>query len=264
VKAGSVLLVLAALLGAAAPLACSSSDSAGTSDAGPGVALDDGGLIDAPGSDGNKLAVDGGFTGPDGAVLRADRFAAKVVSFTPGGCAGYGQSEMPGIVLGPPVGGGAGAGGVDVLSLGVGGEIVLSVEPNAIVDGPGVDFLVFENSFLKVGTSAPFAELGEVSVSDDGVAWQTFPCTSDAGPSYGACAGWRPIYAAPGNGISPVDPMAAGGDPYDLKDIGLTSARFVRIRDLTSPASCPSGPGARPTNAGFDLDAISVVNAKTP
>ena len=54
---------------------------------------------------------------------------------------------MPDIVLGPPVGGGALAGSLDVVSLGFSGEIVLCFEPNAIVDGPGADFIVFENAF---------------------------------------------------------------------------------------------------------------------
>lgn len=249
------------LLAAASPLACSSSDSAGDGDAGPPISLGDGGFVDAPEQDGSKPQVDGGFSGPDGSVLRADRFATKVVSFTPGDCAGFGLTAMPGVVLGPPVGGGESNGSLDVVSLGFEGEIVLSVEPNAIVDGPGVDLLVFENPFLTGGI--PNAELGEVSVSDDGTTWKTFPCTPGPGPTYGSCAGWHPVYSAPGNGISPVDPAKAGGDAFDLKDVGLARARFVRIRDRGTVA-CPASPGMKPTTVGFDLDAIAVVNAQTP
>ena len=61
---------------------------------------------------------------------------------------------MPGIVEGPPVGGGTDHGSTDVVSLGSGGSIVVSFAPNAIVDGPGADFIVFENPFWIGGDSS--------------------------------------------------------------------------------------------------------------
>jgi hypothetical protein len=204
--------------------------------------------------------VDGGYLAPDGAILSASRFVTKVVSFDAGACGGFGATRMPDVVFGPPVGAGDGEGGLDVVSLGVGGEIVVSFEPNAIVDGPGTDFLVFENAFFY-GAGNIFADPGEVSVSDDGVTWATFPCTATAAP-YGACAGWHPVYSNPENGINPFDPTAAGGDPFDLAAVGVARARFVRIRDK-SAQSCPAAP-PRPNTDGFDLDAISIVNAAQP
>ena len=257
----TIIVGLGLLFAVVSPLACSSSDPAASGGPGPGISLGDGGFVDAPDPDGGKLPVDGGFAGPGGSVVRADRFATKVVSFTPGDCGGFGLTSMPDVVLGPPVGGGDGAGSLDVVSLGYNGEIVLSVEPNAIVDGPGPDLLVFENPFLTNGR--PNAELGEVSVSEDGTTWMTFPCTAGPGPTYGSCAGWHPVYSAPGNGISPIDPATAGGDAFDLKDVGLASARFIRIRDRGT-VPCPSDPGQKATTVGFDLDAVSVVNAETP
>ncbi len=208
---------------------------------------------------------DGGFVVADADVLAADRFITKVVSFTPGTCAGYGQSGMPTVVEGPPIGGGADMGSTDVVSLGGQGEIVVSFAPNTIVDGPGADFLVFENAFDVAGNAANiFAEPGEVSVSDDGVTWTVFPCTATVFP-YGECAGWHPVFSNPDNGISPVDPSTAGGDPFDLADLadaGITEVRYVRIRDKTTE-TCPAGPGG-PTSNGFDLDAIAIVNASAP
>jgi hypothetical protein len=194
------------------------------------------------------------------------RFASCVLSFEPGPGAGYGQKEYPEIVYGPPQGGGLYQGSTDVLSLGKGGRIAVGFGMNAIVDGPGVDFLVFENPFFTGGTGpdggpdggAPeiFAELGEVSVSDDGETWTTFPCHSDAYP-YTGCAGWNPVIAdAKKNDISPFDPQQAGGDPFDLADVGLTHARFVRIHDISNYGGAP--------DAGFDLDAVAVVNAAIP
>ena len=77
-------------------------------------------------------------------------FAGRVVSFTPGEFAGFGQEGLPHIVLGPPHGAGAGMGSLDVLSLGRGGDIVLELGL-LLVDGPGVDLLVFENPFGTFG-----------------------------------------------------------------------------------------------------------------
>lgn len=201
-------------------------------------------------------SLDAGPTDPEANV----RYATKVVSFSPGPCAGFGQEDMPNIVLGPPKGAGDETGSFDVLSLGKGGEIILSFEPSAIVDGPGVDFIVFENAFFAgKDPTKPNAELGEVSVSDDGENWSTFPCTAKAAP-YGDCAGWHPVYAPSANDPQALDPSTAGGDPFDLATVGLTRARFVRIKDKANQR-CTSATGN--TN-GFDLDAIGAIHTIDP
>ena len=189
----------------------------------------------------------------------AGRFATSVVSFTPGRCAGFGAESMPGIVLGPPRGGGSAKGSLDVLSLGTGGEIVLSFAPSVVVDGEGPDLIVFENAFLPAGDTRPYAEPGEVSVSEDGVTWKTFACTATA-PLWGTCAGWHPVLSTPESGISPFDPTVAGGDAFDLADVGLARARFVRIKDRTTQRCASQGPNIN----GFDLDAIAAIHAEDP
>ena len=256
-----VLLALAACGGAACLVACGD-DANDAAPARPSISLGDAGYVDDDEPAPSKKPIDGGFEGPDGGVIRADRFVTKVVSFTPGPCAGFGATEMPDVVLGPPVGAGDLKGGLDVVALGVGGEIVLSFEPNAIVDGPGADFIVFENAFYAGGRSSqPYAEPGEVSVSEDGVTWQTYECVPGTAAPYGKCAGWHPVHSAPGNGLSPLDPATAGGEAYDLAELGMTTARFVRIRDMSS-ATCEGQP--KPNNLGFDLDAVAIVNAELP
>ncbi|WNG30575.1 cell surface protein [Cystobacter fuscus] len=179
-------------------------------------------------------------------------FADHVVSYAPGPNAGFGQDAFPGIVLGPPHGEGAGAGSLDVLSLGRGGEIVLEFTDIGVVDGPGVDLLVFENVFIS--PIGPFSERGIVSVSEDGQTWHEFPCAStDAAGGYPGCAGTRPVYSSPTNGVSATDLSVAGGDGFDLTTLGVPRARFVRVRDAgNNPNSAPS--------SGFDLDAVAVVN----
>jgi hypothetical protein len=216
---------------------------------GAAIARPDGG----PDADGG--ATEAGQAGEAGdAGDEGGPFVTGVVAFDAGPCSGFGQSAMPGVVEGPPVGGGDSKGSTDVVSLGVGGSIVLSFAPNAIVDGPGADFVVFENAFYVGGnTNDVYAEPGEVSVSDDGVTWSTWPCTATAGnPPYGSCAGWHPVSST----ASPLDYPACGGDGFDLADLGVAHARYVRIVDH-SGETC----NGTSTSAGFDLDAVAILHA---
>lgn len=184
------------------------------------------------------------------------RTIACVGSFTEGEGAGFGMDKLPEIIFGEPQGGGLKTGSTDVVSLGAGGEIIVGFGGNSIVDGPGADFIVFENAFYAGGDpTKPWKELAEVSVSDDGDEWTTFPCAADAYP-YEGCAGWRAVLAGPASDASSFDPAEAGGDPFDLAVLGVSSARLVRIRDLSTAGQAPS--------AGFDLDAIAIVNAASP
>jgi hypothetical protein len=184
------------------------------------------------------------------------RFATSVESFSPGPGQSSGQDDLPGVVLGPPKGLGEIDGSLDVASLGNGGTITLGFAPSAIVDGPGPDFIVFENPFYVGGDRMqPFAELATVEVSDDGEAFRGFPCTA-SGPPYGSCAGWHPVYANPDlNSIDPTDSAVAGGDAFDLADLGLSHARYVRITDRVDLTGL---------NGTFDLDAVSIVHAQCP
>lgn len=184
----------------------------------------------------------------------AGAFVTGVVSFEAGACSGFGASDMPQIVEGPPVGGGTSQGSTDVVSLGVGGSIVVSFAPNAIVDGPGPDFVVFENAFFVGGNkNNVYAEPGEVSVSDDGTTWSTYPCTATAGnPPYGQCAGVHPVFSPP---YAPTDYPNCGGDAFDLADLGVTHARYVRIVDHSGETCTPPQ-----DNSGFDLDAIVILH----
>lgn len=173
-------------------------------------------------------------------------YATTVVSFTPGDHAGYGTEAD---VLGPPHGAGADGGNVaDVLSLGAGGEIVLGFD-GSIVDGDGPDFTVFENAF-DYG-SRVFAEYGEVSVSADGTSWVVFPCAPP--DDVAACAGKTPVFANPDTGVSAFDPTVSGGDAFDLAQVGVSAARYVRIRDLETIAPSQN-------DGGFDLDAVAALH----
>jgi hypothetical protein len=213
-----------------------------------------------------------------------DAYADDAVAWSIGSGGGFNSGLLPGIVTGAPVGGGLFGASLDVVSLGQSGWIELEFVDNAVVDGPGVDFTVFENSFLELGagftTLPPFSEPGLVSVSQDGTTWFTFSScqlmVSEA-PYHPGCAGVYPVLAngdaAPPHPAVPTFgppvedlvgldaltmsvPEGSGGDSFDLADVGLAWARYVRI----DGADFVTGPvGA--DNFGFDLDAVAAVNS---
>lgn len=181
-----------------------------------------------------------------------DAFADEVVGFNPGVEASFGHDRLPDVVLGPP------AGLNDVASLGCGGEIVLRFDEPGIVDGPGVDLIVFENAF-----DASFPEPGEVAVSEDGEQWFAWTCTPEL---LQGCAGITPTLAYPNSGLDPTDPEVAGGDGFDLAllEDGPAQVLFVRVRDRSSEYWEAQGSGSycegQQGAGGFDLDAIAAVH----
>jgi hypothetical protein len=156
---------------------------------------------------------------------------------------------------------------MDVVSLGDGGSITLAFN-GMIVDRPGPDFAVFENGFWSSGRI--FAELAFVEVSIDGVNFVRFPSVSltqvqTQVPAFGTLDPTE-IYNLAGKHV------AFEGTPFDLREVGLRSARYVRIIDvvgLIDPAyrrldslGVPiNDPWATPfASCGFDLDAVGVIH----
>jgi hypothetical protein len=240
----SALPLLAALVACGPPKGGAPSPPGSTDSGAP-----DTGPAGGDGGDGGDTA------GPDdsGAPATWDpaSFGAEIVSYAPGEGAGFGQDQLPDIVLGPPQGLGE-QGSLHVLSLGRGGEIVLAFDGLELVDGPGPDLLVFENPFPG------WLETGAVAVSADGVDWRSFPCAADdAAGGFPGCSGVGFVWSHPDNGLDPTDPAVAGGDAFDLADLGLDRARFVRVTD--SGQNTYDG-----VAGGYDLDAIAIVNGGPP
>lgn len=189
----------------------------------------------------------------------AASFAECIDAFEPSDEAAFGHDELPDIVLGPPHGHPGGS--KHVASLGCGGRITLHFDP-PIVDVDGPDFIVFENAF-ETG-AVTFAEPARVLVSPDGTTWSAFPCTLEGDgvwPPTG-CAGVAAVLSTDGS-PDPTDPDLAGGDAFDLSEVALDEARYVRLIDVSveyfgSTLWCTGESG------GFDLDAISVVGEAAP
>jgi len=139
----------------------------------------------------------------------------------------------------------------EVCSLGLDGSILLGLRRAVIVDLPGPDFTVFENSFMF--GSRTFAEPARVEVSRDGIAWYAFPFDS---LTLRGCAG-----VSPTTGLDAFNPSVSGGDAFDLATIGVDSVRWIRITDVTRIIlDNHSHPFYDPTLSGFDLDAVIAVH----
>ncbi len=161
----------------------------------------------------------------------------------------------------------------DVVSLGAGGRITLTFD-TAIANGPGADFAVFENSFNDT-----FLELAWVEVSSDGNTFVRFPGISFTPTPIGAFE-----HIDPTN----IDGFAGKyrqgyGTPFDLdifsnlSIVDVDNITHVRIIDIIGDGRehdvYPSQFGGphpiydpTPTtgSAGFDLDAIGVINQGNP
>ena len=176
-------------------------------------------------------------------VYQPNPFITEVVEVEFGEGAGFGQDQFPDIVFGPPLGAGPNSGSLDVVTIGHEGFLTVAFDQK-IVDGTGPDLIVFENVFIG------WYETGIISASTDGETWYTWDCDPlDADNGFPGCAGTSPSLSHPDNCINAQDPELAGGDAFDLADIGLSEALYIRIADS----------GAN-TSGGFDLDAVSIIN----
>ncbi len=214
-----------------------------------------------------------------GNLVHADPFVDRVLVVEYGNLAGFGQDQFPDIVLGAPDGAGETGSSLDVLSLGDGGSIILEFVDNVAMNGPGPDIIVFENPFFVGGNPMNvFCEVAFVEASQDGVRFFRFPndYDPDGDPihnpaNWSGFAGVRPVISNAENGIDPTDPELAGGDCFDLDDVGLEWIRYIRIIDTDEPPDAAMDDNgdeiydqgmASDQKSGFDLDAIAAVHSE--
>lgn len=159
----------------------------------------------------------------------------------------------------------------DIVSLGENGSITLSFA-DAITNGDGADFLIFENSF-----SDSFLELAFVEVSSNGSDFVRFDNISLTAASVGAFGNIDTT-----NILGYAGKYRAGfGTPFDLQELAskmtsnpsldinyITHIRIVDISgDGNSFDSLPAPAGPNPIydpfpssgSAGFDLDAVAAL-----
>jgi len=154
-----------------------------------------------------------------------------------------------------------------VLSLGDGGLVTLSFD-QPIRNTAGYDFAVFENGF-KVGLSY-YLELAHVEVSENGVDFYRFPSESLTDTSFQTN---NFSYTEPSNLYNLAGKhQAPYGTLFDLEEVGLESANFVRLIDVVGSVNDSFGsrdskgrlinePWPTPfESSGFDLDAVAIVS----
>ncbi len=154
----------------------------------------------------------------------------------------------------------------DVVSLGTGGQITLTFN-DPIANGTGADFAVFENSFNNT-----FLELAKVAVSSDGSNFFTFPTYSLTPSAVGAFGSIDPTNISGLAGKY----RQGWGTPFDLNllsgipALDINHVSYVRLLDVVGNGSMKDTNGhpiydPYPTtgSAGFDLDAIGVMNSRS-
>ena len=141
-------------------------------------------------------------------------------------------------------GGGDSSSGTDVFSLsleaGVSDYITLSWSGLRVTNGPGADFVVFENAF-QVSGGAYFMDPTLVFLSQDGTNWVEYPAdyinedetTYSSDPAmWVGFAGIHPVRLnVDTNPVDPFDQELAGGDHFDLDTLPTTDASSQSIRD---------------------------------
>jgi len=159
-----------------------------------------------------------------------------------------------------------------ILSLGEGGSIILEFD-DVIKDGPGTDFVIFENGFYAAGT---FSEWAFVEVATTTNAWARFPVTSFITNAIDA---YEPMDVTKVDGVAGKHAMEYG-TPFNLEwlkndaqvlsgAVNLDQIAYIRIVDIIGNGSSvdqfghplfdPFGAAPLSTD-GFDLRGVGVVN----
>ena len=160
-------------------------------------------------------------------------------------------------------GAGATAGGTDVFSLDWqdGASLTVSWSGRRVLNGPGPDFAVFENGFENPDATSLFMDLMLVELSIDGIAWVTFPhdyvapdetVYSTDPAHWPGFAGRAPVLLHDiDNPVSPLNPELAGGDAFDLDDLGegpladtIREDGFLLLRLVAAPSRTNPDTGA--------------------
>jgi hypothetical protein len=185
-------------------------------------------------------------------------FASSVANYSPGpGVTAGSGFGIPGLLLCVP------GGSLHVVTLGVQGSITAGFD-FPITDGPGTDFVAWENGFVSGG--AVFGELGFVEVSTNGVDFARFPNQYFGPPGPIGAFGGLPagsVKNIAGLGLRVVpptvdgyaNPALAGGDPFDLQDLAadplvvagtvvLSAINYVRIVDILGDGTTLDSLGA--------------------
>lgn len=138
----------------------------------------------------------------------------------------------------------------EVCSIGFGGEIIVGIKDNLIINREGYDFKIFENVFINPINKKYFVEPALVSVSQDGINFIEFLYNYN---TLEGCAGTLPTE----RDSSEFNLDFVGGNSFDLSEIGLDYIKYIKIKDITELIkNNPNHFYYDPILTGFDLDAV--------
>jgi hypothetical protein len=141
----------------------------------------------------------------------------------------------------------------EILSIGIGGEIIVGFRGKKVVNIEGADFTIFENAFETFDGSRIFAEPAEVWISNDGINYTMFQYERE---NLYNLAGKTPTLGV----NDPFDPTASGGDSFDIAELGYDYITHIKIKDVSLLASELDNENRYYNPAalisGFDLDAV--------
>ena len=144
-----------------------------------------------------------------------------------------------------------------------------STDAKCVVDGPGADFVVFENPFrtgdIGGGNPGTYNEVATVEVSDDGLRWFPFPWQIDENNN-------EFLDPARYTNLAGVIPVDEGGDPFDLSQViednpGVLDANFracfIRIVDGGTAFDDYGTTQSDLYNSGADINAVQAIHFET-
>lgn len=192
--------------------------------------------------------------------IKSQTFIDTVYTFTPGTGQNAGQSDIyfPNNIFGAPSINAskyvAETRPVEILSIGMGGEIIIGLKDNYIINKEGADFTIFENAFINQFNEKVYAEPAIVSVSKDGINYIEFQYNIE---TLEGLAGTIPTYGKK----NPFNPKESGGNSFDLSEINIDTVKYIKIKDITEQILNNSEHNNYdPTLSGFDLDAVAIIN----
>ena len=170
-------------------------------------------------------------------------------------------------------GGGASTGSTDTYSIVHDDDhLVLGFGGARLVDGDGIDLVVFENAF-DIAAGGRFMDPAVVELSPDGERWAAFPHGFDGGDltdrdAWWGFAGLEPVFAHDDDAPLPYGSGEAGGDRFDLADLdgddpvvqdlwvdGAVAVRISSAMGWTDPVTGEAFE-AQPTASGPDIDGV--------
>lgn len=154
-------------------------------------------------------------------------------------------------------------GSLDVFVIGEANYAIFSCKGKKIINGKGIDIKVFENGFYtNYDKNLMSLDLGIVSVSKDKINWLDFPVSYDKNYPQNSSKGKKgfiglnPVYINMNNNFIYPYFNEAGGDGFDLSDLGIAEGDYIKYIKLTDAGN--NYLDGQIGSNGIDIDGLCV------